>query len=77
MSGSSEIASSLSASHSYSPILNNLADFRNRSLIEYKIAIGVLKGLGFTVGGSFDYDSTVSGKNQRDGKFYLNLGYDF
>lgn len=67
----------LSASHSYLPILNNLPDFRNRSVIEYKIAIGVLEGLGFTVGGSFDYDSTVSGKNQRDGKFYLNVGYDF
>jgi len=67
----------LSASHIYTPILNNLPDFRNRSLVEYKVAIGIIRGLGFTVGGSFDYDSTVSGKNQRDGKFYLNLGYDF
>lgn len=67
----------LTASSSYSPILNSFPDFRSRSLIEYKIAIGVLEGLGFTAGGSFDYDSTVSGKNQRDGKFYMNVGYDF
>ena len=67
----------LSASHLYTPILNGLPEFRNRSLVEYKVAIGVIRGLGITVGGSFDYDSTVQGKNQRDGKFFLTLGYDF
>jgi putative salt-induced outer membrane protein YdiY len=76
--GSWHIAEGLdwTAEMAYLPVLNDLPDFRAVALSEIKVAIGVVEGLSFKVGGSYEYDSqNVSERNDR--KYYGNIVYEF
>ena len=66
----------LTGSTGYFPVLGDLPEFRSMSRLEWKIALGVLEGLAFKVGGSYEYDSQNDG-NSNDRKYYGNLVYDF
>ncbi len=68
--------SDLTGSTSYLPVLNDLPEFRTLSRLEWKIALGVIEGLSFKIGGSYEYDSQNQGTNN-DRKYYGNLVYDF
>jgi putative salt-induced outer membrane protein YdiY len=68
--------SELTGATSYLPVLNDMPEFRTVSRLEWKIALGVIEGLGFKLGGSYEYDSQNEGTNN-DRKYYGNLVYDF
>jgi len=68
---------SLSGATLYLPDLADAPDYRSESRAEWKIAIGVIEGLGFKVGTSFIYDTHEAGSNKRDHLYYANLVYDF
>jgi putative salt-induced outer membrane protein YdiY len=68
--------STVTGSTSYVPVFNDLPEFRSLSRLEWKIALGVIDGLGFKIGGSYEYDSQNEGTNN-DRKYYGNLVYDF
>jgi hypothetical protein len=68
--------SDLTGSTSYLPVLNDLPEFRTLSRLEWKIPLGVIEGLSFKIGGSYEYDSQNQGTNN-DRKYYGNLVYDF
>jgi putative salt-induced outer membrane protein YdiY len=61
---------------SYFPSLNDLPEFRSLSRLEWKVATGIVEGLGIKLGGSYEYNSTNSGDNN-DRKYYGTLIYDF
>ena len=56
--------------------LNDLPEFRNLSRLEWKIATGIVEGLGIKLGGSYEYNSSNTGDNN-DRKYYGTLIYDF
>lgn len=59
----------------YFPVLNDLPEFRSFAKGEFKVAIGVVEGLSFKFGGSYEYDSQNVERNDR--KYYANIVYDF
>ncbi len=61
---------------SYFPILNDTPEFRSMTRLEWKIATGMIAGLSFKLGGSYEYISTNDGNNN-DRKYYGNIVYDF
>ena len=65
----------LNAEAAYFSVLNDVPEFRATALSEIKIAIGVVEGLSFKLGGSYEYDSQNVESNDR--KYYGNLVYDF
>lgn len=66
---------SFNAEAAYIPVLSDMPEFRAISLAELKVAIGIIKGLGVKVGGSYEYDSQNAERNDR--KYYGNIVYDF
>ena len=68
--------SELTGATSYFPVLNDMPDFRSISRLEWKIPLGVIEGLGFKLGGSYEYNSQNEGTNN-DRKYYGNLVYEF
>lgn len=63
------------AGATYYPALNDLPQYLAVGIAELKIAIGVIEGLGFKVGGQYAYDS--QDKDHNDRTYYGNLVYDF
>ena len=56
-------------------MLNDTPEFRALAESELKIAIGLIDGLSFKLGGSYEYDSQNAERNDR--KYFGNIVYDF
>lgn len=68
---------SLSAGARYEPDFADLPNFRAVGNAEWKIAVGVIEGLGFKIGIDYIHDAHETNKNRNDRKYYANLAYDF
>jgi putative salt-induced outer membrane protein YdiY len=67
---------SISFITSYFSMLNDVPEFRSLSRLEWKIATGIIEGLGVKLGGSYEYNSSNAGDNN-DRRYYGTLVYDF
>lgn len=61
----------------YYPDFGDLPNFRLESRAELKLAVGVIEGLGFKLGGAYIYDGHETDFTRNERKYYGNLVYDF
>lgn len=59
----------------YFPVLNDTPEFRALAETELTIALNLIDGLAFKLGGSYEYDSQNNDPNDR--KYFGNLVYEF
>ncbi len=68
---------SLTAATLYLLDAGDAPEYRSESRGEWKIAVGLVEGLGFKAGVAYIYDSHEEGSNKKDFRYYGNIVYDF